>query len=51
MIEKYPVQVLDFNAACPERKVTRRGEGASLLIIPKNCMSYLNYWLSIHVYP
>jgi tRNA-dihydrouridine synthase B len=35
VIEKYPVDVLDFNAACPERKVTRRGEGASLLNHPK----------------
>ncbi|MEW5758656.1 MAG: tRNA dihydrouridine synthase DusB [Candidatus Omnitrophota bacterium] len=27
--------ILDFNAACPEKKVTRRGEGASLLKEPK----------------
>ena len=27
--------VLDFNAACPVRKVTRRGEGAGLLRDPK----------------
>jgi tRNA-dihydrouridine synthase B len=31
IITKYRFDILDFNAACPERKVTKRGEGASLL--------------------
>ena len=34
IMTKYPFDILDFNAACPERKVTRRGEGASLLKDP-----------------
>jgi tRNA-dihydrouridine synthase B len=34
ILAKYSFDVLDFNAACPERKVTRRGEGASLLKDP-----------------
>jgi tRNA-dihydrouridine synthase B len=31
----YKYDVLDFNAACPVKKVTRRGEGAGLLREPK----------------
>ncbi|MCU0651035.1 MAG: tRNA dihydrouridine synthase DusB [Candidatus Omnitrophica bacterium] len=34
IMTKYKFDILDFNAACPERKVTRRGEGASLLKDP-----------------
>ncbi|MCX5708645.1 MAG: tRNA dihydrouridine synthase DusB [Candidatus Omnitrophica bacterium] len=34
VLVKYNFDLLDFNAACPERKVTRRGEGASLLQEP-----------------
>jgi tRNA-dihydrouridine synthase B len=34
VLNKYAFDILDFNAACPERKVTRRGEGASLLKDP-----------------
>jgi tRNA-dihydrouridine synthase B len=32
---RYYYDIMDFNAACPERKVTRRGEGASLLKDPQ----------------
>lgn len=35
ILSKYRFELLDFNAACPERKVTRRGEGASLLKEPQ----------------
>ena len=35
IIFQYRFDILDFNAACPERKVVRRGEGASLLKDPK----------------
>jgi len=35
VLNKYKFDILDFNAACPEKKVTRRGEGASLLKEPK----------------
>jgi tRNA-dihydrouridine synthase B len=38
---KYKFDVLDFNAACPERKVTRRGEGASLLKDPEKLSEIL----------
>ncbi len=31
VLEKYQFDILDFNAACPAKKVVRRGEGASLL--------------------
>ncbi len=34
ILQEYEFDVLDFNAACPERKVTRRGEGAALLKDP-----------------
>lgn len=35
ILSGYKFDILDFNAACPERKVIRRGEGASLLKDPK----------------
>jgi len=34
ILSKYDYDLLDFNAACPAKKVTRRGEGASLLKEP-----------------
>jgi len=34
ILSSYVFDILDFNAACPERKVTRRGEGAALLKDP-----------------
>jgi tRNA-dihydrouridine synthase B len=34
-IRKYKVSILDFNSACPEKKVIRRGEGAGLLKDPQ----------------
>ncbi len=33
-IKKYRFDILDFNAACPAKKVVRRGEGAGLLKDP-----------------
>lgn len=45
VLRKYQFDILDFNAACPERKVTRRQEGASLLKDPKK----LNLLLKILV--
>ncbi len=33
--KNYEYDILDFNAACPVKKVTRRGEGAALLKDPK----------------
>jgi tRNA-dihydrouridine synthase B len=41
VIRKYDFEILDFNAACPERKVARRGEGAALLKEPKKLQKLL----------
>lgn len=35
VINRYQFDLLDFNAACPVRKVVRRGEGSGLLKDPK----------------
>ncbi|MDP2921826.1 MAG: tRNA dihydrouridine synthase DusB [Candidatus Omnitrophota bacterium] len=35
ILKSYEYDVLDFNAACPVKKVARRGEGAALLKDPK----------------
>jgi tRNA-dihydrouridine synthase B len=35
VLKSYKFDILDFNAACPAKKVVRRGEGASLLKDPK----------------
>ncbi|MDP2941807.1 MAG: tRNA dihydrouridine synthase DusB [Candidatus Omnitrophota bacterium] len=41
VVDAYKFDVLDFNAACPVKKVTRRGEGASLLKDPKKLAGLL----------
>jgi len=41
VLEDYNFDVIDFNAACPVGKVTRRGEGASLLKEPFKLNSLL----------
>lgn len=38
---RYRFDILDFNAACPAKKVVRRGEGASLLKEPKKLYGLL----------
>jgi tRNA-dihydrouridine synthase B len=35
ILKQYEFDILDFNAACPMKKVIRRGEGSSLLREPK----------------
>jgi nifR3 family TIM-barrel protein len=35
VLEHYPFDVIDFNAACPVSKIVRRGEGAGLLKQPE----------------
>lgn len=35
ILQRYEFDILDFNAACPMKKIVRRGEGASLLREPK----------------
>ena len=41
ILKNYSFDLLDFNAACPARKVTRRGEGAALLREPKRLFSLI----------
>ena len=41
VLRQYSFDILDFNAACPAKKVVRRGEGASLLKEPKKLRSLL----------
>ncbi len=41
ILKNYRYDILDFNAACPVKKVTRRGEGASLLKNPLKLQSLL----------
>ena len=42
VINEYKFDILDFNAACPVRKVVRRGEGSALLKDPKKLGEILN---------
>jgi tRNA-dihydrouridine synthase B len=41
VLKPYGFDLLDFNAACPVRKVWRRGEGAALMKEPKKLRSIL----------
>lgn len=41
IIETYDFDLLDFNAACPVKKVCRRGEGAALMKEPKKLKKIL----------
>lgn len=41
VLSNFKFDLLDFNAACPAKKVTRRGEGASLLKDPKKLKNLL----------
>jgi len=54
VLKKYEFDLLDFNAACPARKVTARGEGAGLLREPKRLGQLLkilakNSWIPVTV--
>jgi len=51
-LNAYKFDILDFNAACPAKKVVRRGEGAGLLREPKKLKKILkliikNSWLPV----
>jgi len=41
VLSRYSFELLDFNAACPVRKVARRGEGAALMKDPKELSGIL----------
>lgn len=54
VLKGYEFDLLDFNAACPAKKVVRRGEGSSLLQEPKKFAKILklvvkNSWLPVSV--
>jgi len=54
VLREYKFDLLDFNAACPAKKVVRRGEGAGLLKDPKKFKQILklvvkNSWLPVTV--
>ena len=54
VLKNYEFDLLDFNAACPSKKVVRRGEGAALLQEPKKFARILklivkNAWLPVTV--
>lgn len=46
ILEKREFDLLDFNAACPARKVTKRGEGASLMRVPRKLNKLLKMVVS-----
>jgi tRNA-dihydrouridine synthase B len=46
VLSRYEFDLLDFNAACPAKKVVRRGEGASLLREPKKLHKLLKLLVS-----
>lgn len=54
VLKDYKFDILDFNAACPAKKVVRRGEGSGLLREPKRFAKLLslvvkNSWLPVTV--
>ncbi len=54
VLREYKFDILDFNAACPAKKVVRRGEGSGLLKEPKKLKRILslvvkNSWLPVTV--
>jgi tRNA-dihydrouridine synthase B len=54
VLKGYEFDLLDFNAACPAKKVVRRGEGSSLLKEPKKFAKILKLvvkhsWLPVSV--
>jgi len=51
ILQDYNFDLLDFNAACPARKVVRRGEGASLLKKPKALGRILKFLVKNSRYP
>lgn len=54
VLRNYKFDILNFNAACPSKKVVRRGEGAALLRDPKKFARILklvvkNSWIPVSV--
>ncbi|MFH1553140.1 MAG: tRNA dihydrouridine synthase DusB [Candidatus Omnitrophota bacterium] len=42
-LEDYSYDILDFNAACPQKKITSHGKGAALLKCPKELQKLLTF--------
>ncbi|MCU0651773.1 MAG: tRNA dihydrouridine synthase DusB [Candidatus Omnitrophica bacterium] len=51
ILKKYKFDLLDFNAACPAKKVVRRGEGASLMRQPKKIQKLLKIVVEDSLWP
>ncbi|MBU2103128.1 MAG: tRNA dihydrouridine synthase DusB [Candidatus Omnitrophota bacterium] len=51
ILEKYHFDILDFNAACPVKKVTSKGKGASLLKNPKHLGQLLSVLVNHSPWP
>ena len=54
VLKNYKFDILDFNAACPAKKIVRRGEGSGLLREPEKFAKLLrlvvkNSWLPVSV--
>ena len=41
-LKDFPCETIDFNAACPQKKVTRQGQGAGLLKEPRKLAALLS---------
>jgi len=50
-LHRYKFDLLDFNAACPERKVVAKGEGAALLKDPKKLKRLLKIFVENSKWP
>jgi len=51
VLRGYKFDILDFNAACPAKKVVRRGEGASLAREPKKFIKLLKIVVKNSIWP
>lgn len=51
VLKSYKFDILDFNSACPAKKVVRRGEGASLMRDPKKLSRLLRAVVKNSLWP
>jgi len=51
ILQKYQFDIIDFNAACPTRKVANRGEGAGLLKTPQKISEILKMMTAMSSVP
>ncbi|MFC1643779.1 tRNA dihydrouridine synthase DusB [Candidatus Omnitrophota bacterium] len=50
-LEGYSYEILDFNAACPQKKITSHGKGAALLKCPKELQKLLAFIVKKVTFP